>query len=118
MKKLSLILPLLFPVIVDAQRVEITGFQSRQFEQDALLECSGVKFIHTMVIDSVDCDCDGFWIMKGAHGDKPVKAFWTKKHVKNSVGYELPPNKYFVYPNLTENSDSARVTIWLIPKRR
>ena len=116
-KTLFFILTLCFFVSeVSAQRIELKGFQYRQTDTNAVLECKGVKISRTMVIDSLSCDCDGFWIMKGKKGDKPVTAFWTERFLPRAKNYELKPETYFIYPNLKENSDSAFVTLRLKKK--
>ncbi|MBQ3688436.1 MAG: hypothetical protein II937_01055 [Bacteroidales bacterium] len=114
-KTLFLILPFCFLGFKSfAQRLEIKGFQYRQEESDAVLECEGIKISRTMVIDSVSCNCDGFWVMKGKEkSKKPVKAFWSEKSVKRAIGYELKPETYFIYPNIKEDSMTGEVTVWL-----
>ena len=97
-------------------RVIIFGKQLTQKEQNAILECEGKKIQRTMIIDSVSCSCDGFWIMRGTKGNKPVKAFWRESIMPRAIGFELKPDTYFIYPNIKENSDSAFVEIWLRKK--
>ena len=101
---------------VSAQRIELKGFQYRQTDTNAVLECKGVKISRTMVIGSLSCDCDGFWIMKGKNEKKPVKAFWSEKFINRASGYELKPETYFVYPNIKEDSEKGEITVWLKKK--
>ncbi|MBQ3655577.1 MAG: hypothetical protein II956_01860 [Bacteroidales bacterium] len=94
----------------------LTGKQFKQKDKDAVLVCEGLKITSTMLIDSVLCDCDGFWIMKGKNGDKPVKAFWVERFLPRAKNFELKPETYFIYPNLKEDADSAFVKVWLRKK--
>jgi hypothetical protein len=110
---LSFLLLLVFTDVFGQKTLTITGKQFKQKDRDAVLECEGLKISHTMLIDSVLCDCDGFWIMKGKKGDKPVTAFWTERFLSRAKNYELKPETYFIYPNLKQDSDSAFVIIQL-----
>ena len=110
---LSFLLLLVFTDVFGQKTLTITGKQFKQKDRDAVLECEGLKISHTMLIDSVLCDCDGFWIMKGKKGDKPVMAFWTERFLPRAKNYELKPETYFIYPNLKQDSDSAFVIIQL-----
>jgi hypothetical protein len=113
MKELFLTALTFFSLTAGYSQTTLTGYQFKRQEKDAVLECEGLKITRTMLIDSVQCDCDGFWIMKGAKGDKPVKAFWRKRVLHSAIGFELKPDTYFIYPNLKEDSDSASVTIFV-----
>ena len=119
MKKffLSFLLLLVFADVFAQKTLTITGRQFKQKDRDAVLECGGLKISQTMLIDSVLCDCDGFWIMKGKKGDKPVTAFWAERFLPRAKNYELKPETYFIYPNLKEDNDSAYVTLRLRKKR-
>jgi len=109
---------LFFPVLTQAQTSVLSGRQVRQEEKDAILESKGVRITSKMLIDSISCDCDGFWIMRGGQVKKRVRAFWSEKVMETALGYELSPDTYYVYPNIREDSVQAEITVWLKRKKK
>ncbi|MCR5453679.1 MAG: hypothetical protein K6F33_01660 [Bacteroidales bacterium] len=111
MKRLVAIAIFLMPFTVCAQqRITIDGYQERMPNANAELRCNGIRISRTMQIDSISGYHNGFWIVKG---NRIEKAYWTLRHADSSIGYQLKPGFYYVYPNIILPSDTAHITLWL-----
>jgi len=112
MKRLLAIILFLIPVVAMAQRrITVTGYQERIPNSNAELRCDGVRITRTMEIDSISGHHNGFWITKSGRIEK---AYWSlRQATDSSIGYQLPPGFYYVYPNVILPADTAEVTLWL-----
>ena len=116
MKRLMAIILFLIPLAAMAQkRITVSGYQERIPNSNAELRCDGVRISRTMEIDSISGYHNGFWITKSGRIEK---AYWTlRQATDSSIGYQLTPGFYYVYPNVILPSDTATITLWLREKR-
>lgn len=93
-----------------SQTVELSGSQTRGTAgKNASLSCVPVTINKTMKISEVSGDNAGFWIIKGS----VAIAYYYKPNDPAAVGLELKPGTYYVYPNLKQNQNTAKVKLTL-----